>query len=74
MAAADTEVFSGGEPARLCRLSARSAASVGDGRAIAASWKFVGGGDVGAKASGALMCGAVRSWVWNVDVVTRCQG
>ena len=46
MAAADTEVFSGGEPARLCRLSARSAASVGDGRAIGASWKFVGGGDV----------------------------
>ena len=32
MAAADTEVFSGGEPARLCRISARSAASsVGDG-------------------------------------------
>ena len=20
-----------------------------------------------------LVCAAVRSWVWNVDVVTRCQ-
>ena len=43
MAAADTEVFSGGEPARIFRVSARSAASVGGGGAIAALGEFVRG-------------------------------